>query len=190
MRRLLLRLARRRSSWESRNVDQIINLEFRPQGETGPVDLRPSVYVLHCHEPDPRPVVVQIHAEHAASFLSAPPTGAVDVDAEGCYAGELRWSRGMQRFAASFSTHRELVLADEQALRDLVAAVIARMPANEYSLSRDDLLKYAGDRLSSGDSEWTTACEAGRAAEWPPLIARMKARLAKEATTSRGARSE
>jgi len=103
------------------------------------------------------------------------------------YSGELRWCRGKQRFRTSFSTHRELVLADEQILRDLVAVVIARMPANEFTLSRDDLLKYADAQLTNGDPEWTKACGTGLpASEWPALIARMKARNEKATKAKAG----
>ncbi len=165
MRRLLLRVGRRRAAWESDDPSQIIQTEFRDPTGPGP-DLRASVYSVDSEPEGVRAVVTQVYAEHAASFIDPPRTsGGIVVDAVDLCPD--RSSPGDTLFAFTSAAHRELVLRDEAELRQLVRRILDERASRTLHLSKDEILRYVGSRLSAHDPEWESACaEGGKAEKW------------------------
>jgi hypothetical protein len=170
---ILLRIGKRGTSWESTDPDEVIELEFRGRG--GELELDPSTYELDLpDEParDPVPAaVLRAHAEHAASCLLSPKTGA-DVNVLGLGAESER-ILGEGRFAFTNDAHRVLALRDRGHLREVVSALLQNIATRKFSISKRAIISYAAGRLDGSDPEWERALGADRV-EWMEDIARFR----------------
>jgi hypothetical protein len=152
--RIVLRVSKRRTSWESRNVDEIVQTEFKTRD--GVIDTEPSVYVLEAEsEQTLRSDVVRVVAEHAASFLNDPPKGAKHVDLQGL-ANTAR-TPGTSRFTFANARHHELAVGDVDALRGVIERAIADIDQRFHPVDRDELIAYAAARIDADDPEWASA---------------------------------
>jgi hypothetical protein len=169
MPRLILRVSKRKTSWETRDVDNIVNTEFKDRD--GGVDLVPSVYVLDsAHDDDAlRQDVVRVHAEHAASFLQNPPKGARSIDLDGLV--EPSPTPGETDFQFANSRHHEVHLSSVDDLRALVQQTLSTLDTRVRPVERDAMLGYAASKLAEQDAEWRAATQPGKPGhEWLALI--------------------
>ncbi len=151
MRRRVIRLGKRRTSWELDDPAAIAAVEFRDRARDA-LDLRPSVYLVDPPHPER---IVQVRAEHSVSFMSPPSAqGTLEVDATDVGAGDLLPSIGATRFAYSRAVHAELVFKDENELLALVTRILAEREKRAVPISREALLSYIDMRLTAGDPEW------------------------------------
>src|SRR5690242_18134969 len=97
MTRFVLRLGKRKTSWEVTAASEIIDAEFKDK--EGVIDLSPSVYVIEPALDQARATIIRIHTEHAASLLRDPPKGAIDVDLNGITPIEPTRTAGATKFA-------------------------------------------------------------------------------------------
>jgi hypothetical protein len=163
--RVVLRLGKRKTSWESRDVDTIVATEFTERN--GVIDTQPSVYALDAASRDAlRPDVVRVVAEHSASFLNDPPKGSVNLDLAGL--AETNQTAGRSKFEFANSHHHEVQLDSVAGLRDLVRRALAEIDGRLHAVTRNELLDYAAVRLAARDPEWQTAMEGRK--EWLRLI--------------------
>lgn len=168
----VLRVRRRRASWESGNVDEIVKIEFASRD--GGFDLAPSVYVLN-DDDDRRAQVVRACAEHGASHLQSPPNGGGGIDLAGLCRTEP--TPGQTAFELTRTHHHEVQLENADELRVLVQGVLSEHEARNLPVTRDDMLDYADARLSAGDKEWIEATRPGtRGHDWLDLIEKRKRR--------------
>lgn len=147
---LLLRLLRRRSSLEERDVATVLDMEFRrPDGS---FDLRPSVYEVSPGEVGS--VATRLVSEHAASFLSNPPRLVPTANM-----ARAEWptiaTPGLSKFEFSRQRHREIVCQDDADLKRLVSGLWADEPGRGCPRIRGrQIVDYANGRLGMGDPEW------------------------------------
>lgn len=147
---LIIRLGKRRSSWEKTDPRDIAEVEFQDRS-TGGFDLRPSVYVL-----DEASLVVRVRAEHSASCISPPrPTqSTIEFNVAGATAAPTQPSPGETSFAFANSAHAELLLADEAELLALVGQLLTQRAQREIAVTGSEVLTYVDERLTAGDPEW------------------------------------
>lgn len=82
MPRHIVRMAKRRTAWESTSTEELIQTEFLDKH--GGVDLRPSVYVFDADGAQTKHgLVVRLRAEHAVSLMKSPNAAGPHVDFEG-----------------------------------------------------------------------------------------------------------
>lgn len=172
---VVLRLAYRRTSWEALDVQTILDAEFR--GHDGQVDLRPSVYVLESRD---RADIVQTHAEHAASFCTSPPNGGVHADLNGLTPRSPVQSEGTAKFAHARQTHHEVILQNEDELRELIGAFLASATGRRHNVSRNDLLDYANERWDMNDLEWRRALAEEPGQGWATKLKKRRDQRARE----------
>lgn len=173
--RRVLRLGKRRSSWESTNPAEIAAVEFRDRRRDR-LDLKPSVYLLDSSDRDR---VVQVRAEHSASFMSPPPAqGTLEWDAGGLHSGELRLSEGATRFTYSRTCHAELIFENEEQLVALVASLLADRTGRAIPVSRESVLAYIDARVAASDDEWLAivGAEGSGTGPWADALRKWRAR--------------
>jgi hypothetical protein len=111
-------------------------------------------------------MILQVHAEHTASFLDKPPLRVVDVDIEGLFDGNLMSSPGTTQFRLTRDAHRYLAVTDEEQLVRLVERVRADFAARSYVVTRDEVRRFASDRFRANDPEWMEARAKGKFGNW------------------------
>ena len=150
----VVRLGRRRTSWELADARAIAQVEFQDHS-TGGLDLRPSVYVLKADASALPELALRARTEHSVSFLS-PPTGGFapgDLRAEGLGATSVA-SPGNTRFEFTTEVHAELHLPDEMALLHLVDALKTDFVRRHLPTSQAQVLAFIAARLDAKDAEW------------------------------------
>lgn len=154
LRRLVIRVGKRKTSWESQDVDTIVNTEFKDRD--GVIDTQPSVYeVTASNDAQLRQDVVRVVAEHAASFLNDPPKGTRNLDLDGLATATP--TPGESKFSFANAHHHEVQLGGLDGLRDLVRRALVDVDRRLHSVSREELLGYAATQLAADDAEWTGA---------------------------------
>ena len=155
---MLLRICRRRTSWESEtDLETTFRTEFCRDGLP---DLRLSVYEI-----DEADDVVRSHAEHSASANADPPSGSTNVDLYGH--PKVQVVTGASAFQFTRQRHREMVFTHEQELRNFVAFVRANFDGRAYPTKKKQLLDYARERMATRDQEWIDFCnESPKAKKW------------------------
>src|SRR5690349_1635292 len=124
MPRVVLRVGKRKTSWETKEVETIVQTEFKERN--GVLDLRPSVYVVDAPGNEAAlSEVVRVVAEHTASFLSDPPKGTRNPDLNGL--ADMVQTPGNSKFAFANAHHHEISLQDADALRDLVRRALSEI---------------------------------------------------------------
>lgn len=176
---VVLRIAKRRTSWELTDVHTIVQTEF--QLREGGIDLRPSVYVLDTGTFEE---AVQTHTEHAASFLRSPPNGGVNANLDGLSveAPTKDGPASTAKFEHARRTHHELVLEDENELRRVVTAFVQDAAARRIAVERRQLLDYANDRLDQNDLEWVRALAEEPGVGWSSKLQKRRAQRERDAT--------
>src|SRR6267142_3860105 len=166
---VLVRVAKRKTTWNGEvTPEEVVKIEFQDKA-TGEVDLAPSFYLLA----DGRPRVVQAYAEHAASQMDR-PENRVHVDALGVEAPAPVKTPGdtLFRFTRDVA-HHELHFRGPSELTAFVTGILAdasrRLPTGS-----DAVLEYVGAMLDAGDREWVEACASHeKAKKWPEQVARL-----------------
>lgn len=151
---LALRVGRRRTSWESGDIDTIVRAEFWSDGA---VELAVSVYVVNVDD------VLRTVTEHCAG-LGCNTRGFPNLNLE---AGrELVQTPGETNFEFTAAAHRELVFTDESDLRTfLVDTVIPDVATRTHTVQRQEMRDFARGRRDAGDLEWVAFFE--RKPRWP-----------------------
>ena len=163
---LLLRLGRNAASWEEADAREICLLEFPNKDKTG-FDREPSVYEVTVPPGEVvNQLVLQVQAEHAASFLDKPPTRVVNVDIDGLFDGDIVASAGETQFRLTREAHRHLDVRHEDQLVRLVERIREDFPARAYLVTRDEVRRFASDRFRANDPEWLEARANGRFRKW------------------------
>lgn len=148
----LLRVARRRVSWETvDDIDTLIKAEFRtPEG--GP-DLSLSVYEVNDEQ------LVQTFAEHSAGAGLDPPRGGLGVDLAS--SRRVDATPGETGFDFTVAAHRELRFENEGDLRAFLQhAVIPSLDGRRREVSRGQLREFVQARRIANDAEWMPFLEA------------------------------
>lgn len=162
MSKLLVRFARRLSSWEPQTSDDdLLQTEFWDRNRGQP-DLRPSVYAIHAEE------VVQAFAEHATAFTPPSSAGGIDVGGTGHPVEETPGDTG---FSFTMHRHREIILRNRDDLLALVREVRGSLPTRSHPVTRSQVREYARSRLAQGDQEWERARSHATAQTWLKKLA-------------------
>lgn len=143
----LLRVARRRVSWETPDdIDSLMKSEFRTSdGET---DLSLSVYEVEDAQ------LVQTFAEHSAGAGLDPPRGGIGVDLTSTK-GAIT-TPGETGFAFTIAAHRELRFENESELRlFLQQVVVPGLADRKREVTKAQLREYVRGRRVANDGEWT-----------------------------------
>jgi hypothetical protein len=146
---MLLRVARRRASWEAAATDleTLIKAEFRLKD--GSTDLNVSVYQIESNQH------VQTFAEHSAGVGLDPPRGSFGVDLQSDRACVP--TPGQTGFAFTHEAHRELRFSDEADLRTFLGTVVVpALAPRSAEATKDQLRAYIRERRAADDQEWTT----------------------------------
>lgn len=142
---LALRVGRRRTAWESNNIDTIVKNEFQSRGE---LELEASVYLIEETQ------TTQAVAEHCASNALG-VRGFANIDL--LTNRELVESPGETRFAFTRVVHRELRFRDEADLRDYLAnQILPTIEARTRVVSKAQIRAYVDERRHASDEEWVT----------------------------------
>ncbi len=153
---LLLRIARRNSSWESLSASDIYDAEFRrPDGAP---DLNLSIYEFS----DEKAMIVQVFAEHFASLLGPKPPNRTHVDLRGSYRGPVLRIRGSGHFAFTRQAHRDLEFCDMNDILDLIDSVRASLDKSMRRTERSEVEAYIRQRIELHDEEWMALCVSDR----------------------------
>lgn len=154
---MLIRFARRLSSWDPATPENdLLETEFRDR-DRGEPDLRPSVYQIDASE------VVRAYAEHATAFEPPASAGGYDLGGTG---RPVEVTPGMTGFAFTQDTHREIVLSDPDDLVALVREVKASLATRSYPVRRDQVREYVRARLTDRNPEWERRKAEGGAKKW------------------------
>ena len=169
MPRHIVRMAKRRTAWESASTDELIQAEFLDRH--GGLDLRPSVYVFEAHDVQAKhELVVRLRAEHAVSLMKSPNAAGPHVDFEGVTPRPPEFSEGTTRFSLANRVHHEVVLDDQAELHAMLSAARADLANRLLPVSRDEVLDYARARLAAEDPEWVAVLNEGSKPEWKKLV--------------------
>lgn len=171
--RVVLRLGKRRTSWEKSDPREIAALEF--SSREGGLDHRPSVYVLQPSlDSEVRPLATRVRAEHQVSFMSPPdPSGTAEHDLEGLPGALPVSCPGKTKFSFANTVHAELHLQDDEAVFHLVEQLLAQRTARVVALSQSDTMSYVRSRLAADDPEWVAAINGlprDKAPRWRKLV--------------------
>jgi len=147
---ILLRIAKRRTAWESEtDLQTRIGSEFRTRD--GAIDLRPSVYEV---QPDPSSII-RAYAEHSANAGLDPPRGGYNLDLSGRRAAVAPNDSG---FRFTREAHRELSFNSEDDLREFVIDVCKNR--EKYPVKKAEMMSYVATRIGQQDDEWLSFCKA------------------------------
>lgn len=148
----LLRICRRRSSFEPENLEQVYKVEFCIGGDESRPDLQLSLYSVR----DESPTIVRVYAEHyASSGLEPPikPRGLVNVC--GLEPMEpIKVPPPAAVFRLLRESHREIHFPDSGGLSGFVAKLIGDLAGRDRQVSRDQAHDYVLSRHREADPEW------------------------------------
>ena len=146
---ILLRISKRRTSWEERDARLVLDAEFRKKEDRSP-DLRVSVYEVD----DEHPIVVRAHSEHYAN-AELNPRGMPNLDVSGATVAPLVQSQDSIRFQFIRTVHREIRFADERELLAFIQRVLDSVEQRRRNVTNKELKSYVAGRLAEEDPEWT-----------------------------------
>ena len=147
---ILLRISKRRTSWEEPDVETILRVEFSWNSTP---ELNVSVYEI----PDNDTNIVRAYAEHVVGArLDPPPKPSKHMDAQGPDVMPISVS-GPGPFAFIRDAHREIEFEDEGELRAFIAAIRDQVSARTRKADKSDVRQYIKQRLADDDPEWTSA---------------------------------
>ena len=164
--RRLIRLSKSKAAWEEAIANapdattQLMKAEFRKFDGTW--DLRISVYESDGTD------VVRLVSEHVASFLQPFKKAKPIVDAHDA-GGSVETTPGSTNFVLSNERHRELVLTNESALRELAQTLVKQFTQRAVNVEADEVLAY----IAGADDEWAEAARINaKVAAWMKVAAR------------------
>lgn len=144
----LVRLGRRRAVGEGESAEEFLQIEFRARD--GGLDLNPSVYATDGSSEK----LIQIHAEHAASFLQSPPRGGQHFMVEAIADHRVNATTGRTRFLYTRYHHKELVFDDPNQLREFAAALHDALSSRARSTTLAELARHVRAELDAASDEW------------------------------------
>ncbi len=163
----LLRICRRRSSFEPGNLEFVYRTVFCRGSEKDP-DLQLSVYEVS----DDVPTWVRVYAEHYASHLSPPFRDTTVVNLEGKHHGtQVAVPAHQAKFQFQETSHRELHFADAAELRNFVNRLLADIDGRAREVDSSDASKYAASRCFADDPEWADLASGER--KWAKYLHRL-----------------
>ena len=161
---MLLRVGRRKTSFEEQDPEVIVSIEFRTS--SGEPDLRPSVYRIA------QSAVVQTHAEHQAGCMLSPtPVANFDLTDDSVI---FQRAPGNDAFAFTRECHHELLFEDSRQLLSFVAAILAEGRSRRIPSTKPQMASYVHGRVAAADHEWLSFLERAQGSkknEWEKLIA-------------------
>lgn len=154
----LLRVAKRRTSWElETSFEDALRAEFRTKA--GEWDLCLSVYEV---QPS-RHVIIRTHAEHAAGARMDPPRGGALIN----LARETQQADqsviavpNTSPFSFTRNAHREIHFPSTADLQSFAKYIFLDIEQRRHRTGKDELRNYVSDRISSSDPEWVEYCAA------------------------------
>ena len=150
---MLLRVVKsRQTSWEEGDLETICLAEFSYRDRPG-LDLTLSVY-----EMDDRARAPQALAEHCAAQDLDRPMTRVHTDLAGL-GPPPTYAPTEAPFAFIRDAHREIRLASDDAVRELVASLLEDLAARRIEVTGDAIKDYVRARLVAADPEWITYCQ-------------------------------
>lgn len=163
--RLLLRVGKRNTSWETLTPEDIVRAEFlAPNGDE---DLRPSIYEI---QPES---VTRTEAEHLVSMVSPPPKeGRTSIDLADL--APMTASEGSSLFKLTRDAHGEMLLNDAAQLLAMVRSVRDDLSKRRFVTSREAIYTYASNCSAAGEPEWLAALE--KRPLWAEQLARWRKR--------------
>lgn len=140
---LLLRVLRRKTSFEESDPNEILSAEFE-LGDGTP-DLRPSVYDVN-----PRDVVAIVTQHSAGAGLDRVTAPREHPDLRPIHDGDVAQTPSdCDWFSEAKTAHRELILTS----RDQLLRLIARLrECNRYPVTKDAVVAYL--RLARDQPDW------------------------------------
>lgn len=150
----VIRLARRRTAWESGDIQQLVETEFLTRN--GAVDLSASVYVFDASPAAFKGTVVQVRAEHVASFLNPPRERdyGTNVDLEGTLPRAPAPEDGATRFRFTIEAHRNAVFENRQELEATLHVALVDIASRTHDVTRGEVIEYIRARRELADAEW------------------------------------
>jgi hypothetical protein len=150
----VIRLARRRTAWESTDVQQLVETEFLTRN--GTVDLSASVYVFDVSPAAFTGTLVQVRAEHVASFLNPPRERdyGTNVDLQGTLPRAPAPEDGATSFRFTIEAHRNAVFHDRQELEATLRAALVDITDRIHDVTRREVIEYIRRRRELADPEW------------------------------------
>lgn len=145
---MLLRVGKRRTSIESDNHAQFVQVEFATSD--GSVDRRLSVYQI---SPDD---LVRCRTEHFASAHLG-PTAHPNFDVEGLH-GRIEDTEGTSRFQFTRTAHRELIFDSDEAVARFAKQLLEEHASRRHSVEKSEMKTYVIARLRTQDTEWMSFC--------------------------------
>lgn len=157
MSQLLVRFARRLTSWEPETSDEdLLRAEFWDR-DRGQPNLRPSTYLIEIKD------LVQAYSEHATAF--DPPSSAGGIDFAGTNQ-RAEVTPGDTGFPFTMEAHRELVIDSEEHLLNLIREVRSSLTERLHVVSRSEVGEYVRQRLRYEDEHWERARSLETAHKW------------------------
>ena len=144
----LMRMARRRTSWEIDDHDQLIKLEFSTAEDVP--DLALSVFQIASREDEAHEVTkVQAAAEYWASYMEpSPPMSRDHVDLEHLPGIEkIQTTDSETEFLFTRQAHRELIIHDEPALGSLVKTLRETVKQRLLPVTREAIKAHIASPL-------------------------------------------
>jgi len=143
---LLLRVAKRRTAWESvADLDLLLKTEFRTKD--GSPDLTVSVYEID------RGDVLRAIVEHSAGVGLAPPRGGLGIDMASDRTTVT--TPGETHFAFTEAAHRELRFIDETDLRlFLEQTIVPTLSGRTLIVTKQQIKDFVKWRRDENDLEW------------------------------------
>jgi hypothetical protein len=138
---IALRVAKRRTVWQTSPIDELIKTEFSRGGE---VDLNLSVYEVDDVD------IVRAVAEHCASFSDPKAYPNLDMSGRPTIA-----TPGATHFKFTIDAHRELRFQDVDELRSYIQeTILPQFTQRCHVVERAQVKAYAHGRRDAGDPEW------------------------------------
>lgn len=143
---LLLRIARRKTSWEEKDPIAIYQAEF--EDKNGEPDLSPSVYEVQVSD------VVRIATEHCAGSNLRDVPSRQHVDLQKFYSGTpRRVPSNNQWFHFAREAHCELPFNSRDELILMLGQVCER-GCVRYPVTRENVKEFLGRQREEKDPEW------------------------------------
>lgn len=143
---IALRVAQRKTSWETSTIDELVRTEFKNR-RTQEIDLAISTYEIE----DSEATVVRAYAEHCAS-LGLNPKTLPHIDLSG---RSLEATPGETRFQFTVNAHRELRFNNVSELQTYLRDVILPQAAQRRrEVRHQDVRTYARAQRDAHVQEW------------------------------------
>lgn len=145
---LLLRVAKRKASWDDIENEESLRAEFGVEG--GLLDLSLSVYEVNEKERS-----LQVSAEHqAGSGLN--PKGQPCYDFSG--AKIVQETLGETGFEFTQNAHREIKFENDGDLKAFIKQLAKNLRSHHFPVEKKHIREYSKGRIEKEDPEWLEFC--------------------------------